>query len=341
MIKDVYATIRDVAREAGVSTMTVTRAFQRNALIAEKTRKRIIEVANELNFIPNYNARGLRGAPTMSIGILMSNPFGNSLVRPLSLALMQANYVSFIADSLGDTEIVRSGLQDFCGRKVTGVILEWREHYKEDARLMHLLSHLNNVVLYSKGPCDNNIPYSMCTLQLKPAYRVITEELLKSGCRDIVFVGRQDQWETQACLAVFAELGIKESECLVETSTYQSKPAFANYYDELYDRLTAGKIPDAVFAGNDVAAAQICSCLQAFGLQVPGDVAVIGCNNETMSPFCSPPIASIDQDRDLVADLIYKMLMRRINHPESEIEHKKVSCHYIPRESANINKKSI
>ena len=329
------ATIRDVAREAGVSTMTVTRAFRRNALIAEKTRKRVMEVAERLNFIPNYNARGLRGSNTMCIGILISNPFANGLVRPLSEALMKDNYVSFISDSLSDTEIVKNALQDFCSRKVTGVILEWRTYYSKDERLMYLLKNLNNVVLYSKEPCKG-IAYDACTLNFQPVYRNIVKQLWDKGRRNIVYLGRKDYWRTQVCLKVLEEYGLKESDCLVETSIYPSKPACANYYDALHDRISAGKIPDAVFTSGDVAAAQACSCLNAAGLKIPEDVAVIGNDNSDLGQFCSPPIASIDNNFSQVAETIYKLLMNRINNPGSPIEHKNIECSYVRRRSAAV-----
>lgn len=327
------ATIRDVAREAGVSTMSVTRAFRKNALITEETRKRVIEAAEKLNFIPNFNARGLRGSPSMSIGILMTNPFGSDIVRPLSLSLMKAKYVAFIADSLSDIQIVKEGLSDFCSRRVCGVILQWREHYRKDLRLMELLKHLHNVVLYTNEACEG-IPYDACELDYIPAYKEAVEQLWKDGRRNIIYLGRNDQPHKHACFEALNKHRLNTVEAHVDTSVYPSKPACANYYDALQDRLLTGNIPDAVLTANDIAAAQACACLKAHGLSVPADTAVIGAGNAQMSAFCSPSIASIDWNSYKVAEKIYEMLINRINKPKSALRYEKVDCSYILRESA-------
>jgi LacI family transcriptional regulator, galactose operon repressor len=339
MTKNIHkksATIRDVAKEAGVSTMTVTRAFRSNALITEKTRKRVTEVADRLNFIPNSYARGLRGSSSMSVGILISNPFGNPIVRALSLSLLKANYVSYVADSLSDMQIVKSGLRDFCSRKVTGVILQWRNDYKEDSRLMYLLRHLHNVVLYANEPVEN-IEFDVCALDFLPAYKEAVSLLWNAGRRKIIYLGHGDMWPCHTCLNILENYGLAPAKCLVKTSSYPSKPAFANYYDALHDRILHGEIPDVIFTQNDVAAAQACACLKTHGLRVPEDTAVIGSGNMDLSPFCSPAIASIDKSNNQVAELIYDMLIKRINQPDAELQYKKVNGSYISRESAAVN----
>lgn len=88
------ATIRDVARQAGVSTMTVTRVF-RGELVAKETSRRVMAAAATLNYHPNTGARILRGGKTMSVGILFSGPANNPVVRKLSEALLKCHYISY------------------------------------------------------------------------------------------------------------------------------------------------------------------------------------------------------------------------------------------------------
>lgn len=329
-------TIRDIAMEANVSTMTVTRAFRENSLLKEETRKRVLEVAEKLNFIPNFNAKGLRGSNTMSIGILISNPFGNDIARQLSLSLMKSKYVCFIADSLSDKEIVKEGLLGFYSRKTSGVILQWRDHYKTDKRIMELLNHLHNVVLLCMHERCDDLPYDICTLDYECAYEDAISQLLKTGRRKIVYLGRNDQPYTHVCLEILKGKGIYTGDSLIETSVYPSKPVFENYYDALNNRLLSGNIPDAIFTANDTAAAQTCKCLKAHNFKVPDDVAVIGFGNKELSIFSYPPIASINENNDKTAEKIYEMLIRRINNPAAERRHAKINCSYVSRESAMI-----
>ena len=332
-------TIRDVAREAGVSTMTVTRAFRENALITEKTRKRVVEAARKLKFIPDQNAKILRGGSSMSIGILMSNPSGSELVRNLSVMLMKEGYVSFVADSLGDIQIVKSALMDFCSRKVGGVILSWRSYYRDIPEIMDLLNQLRNVVLYSyESEVRQELIFDTCILDFSDAYRKAITELINAGRRRIIYLGRDDQSQFHDFIEAVQDCGLKTEDCLWKTSGYPSKPAFANYRDALHDKILAGERPDAIFAANDIAAAQACLCLREHNLRIPEDVAVIGSGNNYLGAFCSPALATIDTMSLAVSENIYAMLMPRIKQPDIKPQFKKVECLYIPRESAAVEK---
>lgn len=336
--KQKNVTIRDIAEKAGVSTMTVTRAFRKDSVISEKTRLRVMKAAEELKFIPDLNAKILRGGSSMSIGILISNPFGNELVRNLSVMLMKEGYVSFIADSLGDGNITKSALIDFCSRRVGGVILQWRNFYHEIPGMTDLLEQLDNVVLCSAEFFDRQEKYDTCFLDYAPAYREAIEKLLAAGRKNIVYLGRKDFALPNVFMKVLEEYGFETKDRLFETSGYPSKAAYANYADALNDKILQGKIPDAIFTQNDVAAAQACACLKSHGIKVPEDVAVIGDGNEHLGPFCSPALASIDKKNDAYAEGLYDMLMKRIREPEFKLQQMKIDCSYVERESADVLK---
>lgn len=327
------ATVRDVANEAGVSAMTVTRVMRGDTLVSDKTRKLVMQAAEKLNFTPNIYAKGLRGAPVMSVGIMMTNPFGSDLVRMISLSLMKSKYITFLADSMGDMEIVKSGLTDFLSRRVSGLILHWRDYYREDAKLMNMLKQFNNVILYSNEPCED-LPYDTCLLDYTPACMEAVGSLWKSGRRRFMYLGRNDQWKTHDCLKTFKNCGFSPDRCLIETSAYPSEPAAGNYGKALEKWLSEGNSADAIFTANAVCAAQACAALKAHGLMVPEDTAVIGLDDNEMAPFCNPPIASVNTNPELVAEEIHSMLMNRLNNPDSEKRFSRIDCSYVSRKSA-------
>lgn len=333
------ATVRDVANEAGVSAMTVTRVMRGDTLVSDNTRKLVMQAAEKLNFTPNIYAKGLRGASVMSMGIMMTNPFGSELVRMISLSLMKSNYITFLADSMGDMEIVKSGLTDFLSRRVSALILHWRDYYREDAKLMSMLKQFNNVILYSNEQCED-LAYDTCLLDYTPACMEAVGSLWKSGRRRFMYLGRNDQWKTHDCLKAFKTQGLSPDRCLIETSVYPSEPAAGNYFKALGKWLSEGNSADAIFTANAVCAAQACAALKAHGLRVPEDTAVVGLDDNEMAPFCNPPIASVNTNPELVAEEIHSLLMNRMNNPDSKLRRKKINCSYMLRKSAESEKPS-
>lgn len=330
-------TIRDVAREAGVSTMTVTRAFRENSLIKGKTRQKVLEAAQKLKFIPDQNAKVLRGGSSMSIGILISNPAGSELVRNLSVWLMKDGYVSFIADSLGDIQIVKSALLDFCSRKVGGVILNWRRHFKDVPEIADRLNQINNVIMLSyAGDYCAEQKFDTCILDFSSAYREAIDILKKAGRRRIIYLGRDDQNQFYDFSKALKESGLSTADFHWDTTGYPSKPACENYKDALHDKISKGEVPDAIFAAGDIAAAQACKYLREHKLRVPEDVAVIGNGNEHLAAFCNPPIATIGRMDTILSEKLYAMLTTRMKHPEAELQTERIYSDYIPRESAAV-----
>lgn len=321
-------TIRDVARMSGVSTMTVTRAFRHDALVSPVTRQKVLSAAEQLNYRPNLSARVLRGGSSRSIGVLLSNPADNSIVRRISERFLPDNYVTYIAESLGDLKIIESVLQEFDNRRVDAIVMEWRSDFSP---LVPLFEKLKNVVLYTRM---DHVGYECdcCFVDHRPAVREAVGYLLKNGRGNICFLGREKMTEARDTKAVLAEYGLEAKH--IETSGYPSKPACENYYDALMDRLREGERPEAIFTATDIAAAQLCRCIADFGLKVPDDIAVIGHGNKDFTRFTQPPLASIEGFEDEVGKNVHNLLVNRLQNPDSARRHCRVEAKFIKRESA-------
>ncbi len=322
------ATIKDVAKESGVSTMTVTRAFRSDALVSAETRRKVLDVAQKLNYRPNLNARVLRGGSSRSIGILLSNPAGNAIVRQISEKLLPDNYVTYIAESLGDLNIIKSALQEFENRRVDALVMEWRSNYTS---LESMLAKQKNMILFTRESQVNHI-CDCCFLDYKPAIREAVGYWLKHSRRNIYYVGREEFSDAREMKQVLEEFGLPFNH--IETSRFSSKPAFANYYDALMEALRSGKKPDALLTHCDIAAMQLCRCVADFGLKVPEDIAVIGHGNSEFSEFMQPPLASVEGFADEVAEKVCDMLMNRLQNPGSPKCSTTVKAKFMKRNSA-------
>lgn len=332
--KQSQATIKDVAQAAGVSLMTVTRAYRPEAVVAEKTRQRVFEIAKQLEYWPNLNAQALRGGKTMSIGILMSDPMSDSVVRMLSEKLMDKGYVSYIADSLGDMEIVEACLRDFRNRNVDGCVLGWREYFFRNHKITKLLSQIKNVILFS--PEDIScMSYDSCQLSCDNTYMEIINYLNSSGRKRIMFLGRSGFYFYKAIENALKANNALTSSWHCETSNYPSKPDWENFIDALKDRLETGERPDAILTSSDFIAAKIIKCLADYGLRVPEDIAVIGKDNSPWGTLCPTPLATIDLQKDDITKNICDLLFKRLDGVKSKPKQITISAKFICRESAD------
>lgn len=324
------ATIRDVARQAGVSTMTVTRTF-RGELVAKETSRRVMAAAATLNYHPNTGARILRGGKTMSVGILFSGPANNPVVRKLSEALLKCHYISYIADTLGDPALTQAALQDFVSRRVDAIIMHYEAAYLP---LLPELEQVSNLVLTSM---ENRLPLvrDCCFYNAGQAYREILTAAQQSGRKNLWTLGRHTYIGIRQLFQLQAELGISLHHC--ETSSYPSAPRYSNHADALRDLLKSGERPDGLFTMSDVAAAQSIRVLREFNLRVPEDVFVVGSDNSELADFCEVPIASIDMNLDKIAEQVVVLTLERLKNPGSPAQQKFSEARFIRRKSAEFS----
>ncbi len=321
----IRATIKDVALSAEVSMMTVSRVFRGDRNVAPETRQKVLDAAAELNYRPNPSARALRGCNTRTIGVIASNvEFISRALRRFSIKLMPQEYITCIIDSLGDTRIINSGLAEVAARNMDALIMEYRSGYGD---LANLIQNQKNPVVFSfhQNPecsCD------FCYIDLAGAYRDAIEYLAQHGRKKIYKLGQSVYFFRE----VFREYGLLEN--WLNTSLQPSEPNYANHVKTFIDFIENGGELDAVFCENDLAAVQICNYLKSKKIKVPQDVAIIGLSNRALSEYLSPALATIDPCAHTLGDVLFQMVMFRLNHPEAPWQHQVLKPEFILRESA-------
>lgn len=323
------ATIKDVAKLAGVSTMTVTRTF-RGELVSKETSSRVMAAVAELNYRPNTGARILRGGKTMSVGILFSNPANHPVVRRLSEVLLKHHYVSYVADTLGDSELTQAALRDFMSRRVDAVIMHYEDRYLS---FLEELERVPNLVLTS---VEKVLPLNRdcCFYGASQAYRKILTDARQAGRKNLWTLGRRTYPIIRQLTELATELGMVLHHC--ETSGYPSAAQYANHADALWDLLKQGERPDGVFTMSDTAAAQAIRVLRKFDLRIPKDVFVIGNGNSELADFCEIPIASIDTNLNQMAQTVVAMTLERLKNPDLPPRQEFFEATFIHRQSAEL-----
>ncbi|NJS13744.1 MAG: LacI family transcriptional regulator [Sphingopyxis sp.] len=308
--------ITDLARLAGVSTGTVSRALANSPLIAQKTRDHIQTLAREHDFRPNIMARNLRNKRTGAIAVIIplgheagqhiSDPFFMALLGQLADALSERGHdllLSRVIPTNADwlSNVVNSG-------RVDGVILIGQSDQtividKVAARYLPL-------VVWGANLADK-IHCSVGTDNRKGG-ELATRHLIERGAKHFAFFGDPIAPEIAERLAgvrnALASDGRGDVLTMVPAhlTDETAHPAIARWLAHV------DKIPDGIIAASDVIAMAALRALSERGCAVPGDVRIVGYDDLPLANQTMPPLTSIRQDLAAGAAHMVDLLFRRI-----------------------------
>ncbi len=290
------ATLRDVARLAGVHPGTVSRALndQTRALVNERTARRVLDAAAELGYRPNPIARGLRTNRSNTIGVLvpdLMNPLFAAVVRGIEDGLREAGYTPLIANTDNDTERERVAYEAMSARQVDGFIAATapRDHWL----LADQVRSGVKVVLVNRRMDSDAIP--AVTGDDHEGVRLAVEHLDGLGHRGIAHIAGSQTLYTgwsrhQGFLDAMRGRSLEVDPELVVFSEAFTEREGARCCGELLDR---GRDFTAIVAGNDLLALGCYDALEDRGLRCPDDVSVVGYNDMPFVDRFNPPLTTI------------------------------------------------
>jgi len=303
----------DIARLAGVSTSTVSRALAGSKLISEETRVRIMELARSLNYTINIGAQNLRLKQNRTIGVVvpyepatrqhLSDPFFLSMLGSLADALTEQGF-DMLVSRVDASELDAAAIPFDTGR-VIGIVLigQWRHH----DQLNQLAARHVPIVVWGA-----QLPQQLyCTVGSDNVAggELAGAHLLASGRKRIAFFGDVNLPEIghryQGLCQALQVAGIAADPQLLVPASFVPEGG-RQAVEELLRR---GVAFDAVFAGSDLMAMSAINALRQHDLDVPGQVAVVGYDDIELASYFHPPLTTVrqpivDAGRALVASLL-------------------------------------
>lgn len=290
-VKSGRVTIHDVARTAGVSVSTVSKALNNNGRMSAETRLRIKQVAEQVGFRPNSLARGLLFKRSFTIGLLTNDTYGRftlPVMAGISEALVDQGVSVFLCAIEDNPALGRVHVNAMLDKQVDGIIATGK---RTDRSLPVDLSRLPVPVVYAftKGVEDS------VTLTSDDAQGagLATDWLLQRGRRRLVHItGPQDFLSVRDRAEAFLAHAGATSEVLYGAWS-------ENWGHQAVARLwgRGGAVPDGIFCGNDQIARGVIDALRERGAQVPNDVSVVGFDNwDIMADQARPPLTSVDMN---------------------------------------------
>jgi len=295
-----WMTITDIARMAGVSVSTVSRALAGNPMISSKTREKIQEIARESGFSLNPLASGLRSKQSRTISVIITlvhektqhlyDPFWMTMLAHLADALMESGYEML----LSKTSVHAEGWIERTRRvqRPSGIILigQSREH----AAIEEAARAGCPVVVW--GARMEPQSYPTIGTDNRGGGALAARHLIEQGYRRIAFLGDRTLPEVaqryEGYCAALREAGIGLDPDLLVTSGFDPDHA----YEAARGLIAGGAQFDAVMAASDVIAISAMRALTEAGRPAPDAVGVVGFDDIQMAAFTTPPLTTIRQD---------------------------------------------
>lgn len=288
-------TIRDVARQAGVSVATVSRYLNQNAPVSDILSQRIQQVMEALDYVPEATARQLALGKKHTIGLLLTNlhnDFFAPLLAGIEGVVSEHGYNLLVATYRSDAH---NEYQFPLGTHNTDGLLVFADSLTDERIAQFHNRHLPLVLIHKTPLPGLSIPF--VTVENKAASRKLVDHLITAhGCGRIILMrgpSRQEDsyWREVGYKAALADHGLPFDESLVLQGSFEREKA----YNALKTFLANPNHPefDAVFAGDDDAAIGVYDALREAGLRIPHDVAVVGFDDSRMAPFLTPPLTTV------------------------------------------------
>lgn len=293
--------LADVARAAGVSTPTASQVMNGTGRVAEETRRRVLEVARELDYRPNALARSVALGRSRTVGVLAENAAGAFCMPVLigvNRALGSRDLASLLFDARHDPATRREHIRHMLDRRVDGIIVIGEG---PDVDIAAIEEEFDGPIVHAFGPHDP--PHAVGIFPDEFAGGALAaRELLAQGRRRIAHVTAAADLPSarereEGFRAALAEAGVAcETVLHGEFTRAWGHASAAQLLRDLPD-------VDGVFAGNDGIAVGLAAALEAAGRRVPDDVAIVGYDNVAgYSEDTAPYLTSIDPHLELVGE---------------------------------------
>ncbi|MCY0886888.1 MAG: LacI family DNA-binding transcriptional regulator [Alicyclobacillaceae bacterium] len=312
---------REVARQAKVSPTTVSRVTNGNGYVSPEARRRVLDAVRDLNYFPNKTARSLRMQSSMEIACIthnIVNPFYGEMVLGIEEVAVRHGYsLSIYIENFDERDYQRM----FHENSYEGLIVLSPVELNRVLGLSELKEVLPTVVYWD---WSGESPLSAVTVDLRTAMRQLTNHLIVRGHRDIVFLGHETMTPEEnprylGYLDAHAERGLSvssENVQLVEGWHDSSTDG----YQFLRKVLQRHSPFTAVAASTDMLAIGAMKALSEFGLRVPEDVSVVGCDNLELSALVTPSLTTVNIPRRAIGRALMNALLNKLGNSSEAYE---------------------
>lgn len=307
-------TLADIAREAGTSASTASRALSGRGYVSAEARERLREAAERLGYVPNASARTLKQRTSRVVGVAVSdlgNQFYANLAAGIEQTLREADYQMVLVSDNSDETQELACARTFLAMRAAGVIIT-----PADRAAAALLAH-NGVDVVEVDRQLADIDCDAVVLDNERGGREATSHLLELGHRRVALLMAETDWTSdagrlQGYVAAHDEAGVPLDERLILAVQFHAPDA-----EERIDTLIRDQRPTAIFAANNTLAENAWHVLRRRGMRLPADISLVGFDDVPWMAMVDPGITAVAQPVLEMGRRAAELLLRRAANPET------------------------
>ena len=311
------SSIREVAREAGVSTATVSHVINNTRYVSEEVRARVVAAVERCGYYPNAHARSLASGRSQIIGLVISdiaNPFFPELVKSIETAAFERGYDVMLSNTNYDPERTSHYVRRFIERKVAGVVLMTSE--LDTALVGELARRDVSVVFLDLG--RPGVHMSNLCVNYDAGIEEAISHLVSLGHRRIAFVGGPESLPSaRKRLEAFRgslRRHLPDAPPLVFHGDFKLEGGRRAACEIMAGR----ERPTAVVAANDMMALGAMVEFRAAGLHIPRDVSIVGFDDIAFATLCEPALTTVCLPRAELGRRAVEAVLATVAHPDQQ-----------------------
>ncbi|MFD0712999.1 LacI family DNA-binding transcriptional regulator [Paenibacillus sp. GCM10027626] len=314
-------TIEDVAKKAGVGIATVSRALNNSEGISARTKAKILQVIEEMGFVPNTSAQSLKIRQTRQIALAVPD-IRNAIIPDIAWSVEQAakqhGYRVVQINTLGNAMLELETLRELKKLHVDGLVIMPLAYPKQLEHMINQAGIPVSVINYGKK-MSADVKADIVGMARQEG-RLVMEHLLQIGRTRIAYAGAPKDKIEERYFAYEQSLEHVDPSLVYfgEDFSFETGRQAANYFFSLKN------MPDAIYAVNDMVAIGIVNRLKELGVRVPEDVAIVGIDNNLWATVTTPQISSVSIMGSEVGRLAAELLLKRIQYPGTTTGYERV-----------------
>ncbi len=326
-------TLKDVAKVAGVSYATVSRALSGSPEVGESTRKRVVRICEEMGYTPNAVARSMVMKRTNIIGLIVTsidNPFMSEMTAHLEIYARKCGYNLMVCNSSYDLGLEKEVFSLLMGRQVDGIILIPVGNESYDS-LKGLTVQVPTVFI---GENMIDLPENYVSVDNTTGMQKATEYLYSLGHRRILYLGARDNSMTHKLrldgyLNACEKLGVEPN--VIRNSSTRSSTDVG--YALAKAHFEAPHTETAILCAADTLAIGVIQAAYEKGIRIPDDLSLMGFDNISFSALPPIDLTTVNQPKRELAVAALDMLQNRIKKPDAPYSRTILSPSLIVRNS--------
>ncbi len=336
-------TLKDIANALNISTSTASRALQNNPRISESVRKKVIALANELNYFDNKFPESITPKKLNAIGVIVpkiSYHLYAMAISGIEKVAEENGMHLVICQSNESYEREKSLTKELLEIGVSGLIVSLAGETKQFGHF-HELKDKNIPLVFFNRQCDEVETDKVVIDNFKAAYDA-TEHLISIGCKKIAYIGGPQKLQISNTRLSGYHQALNDANLysnykLIEYCNFTKESNLSAARKLLY----SPNPPDGIIAFSDQVAISAMLAAKERGLSIPEDLAIIGFNNEPVDELLDPSLTSINQPAYQMGLESAQLIFEKIKNTPKEHSQKVLKSELVIRNSTNKNKLKV